>query len=300
MEENLIESTNSPIFSYADGITTDDMKTAWKVKKENFCCKKPLVELYIPNKSRKRYFLGFWEIKPCMPIFVSLLIIYTTLSYFIIILPKSYFIAQILFPIPIVVFLVLFVWSYFASLCMDPGYLPYDWINTKKSFYSWQEQLSGLAVTKEQFAFALIKSNRPPHCAFSHTAGRYVIRGDHICGWVSNWIGKRNFKQFLLMTLYGGFFTLTLFCTVFAIKGGYFYIESKYMFATLPALTFEVGFTFFLFGMLASSLHDMSTYKHMNDERHSQNLKTICGNECNCFWFIPTPAFPQDLDFNTL
>lgn len=318
---NNVDSIQEPILNNTNEDDTERRipQTKWKVK-HSLCCCGPYVEVSIPHSRRKRYFLRGWECKPFMPIVVVILILFTTISHFVCFFPHQYIAAQIITPIFIAFFLVLFVWSYFAAVCMDPGYLPYNWIQTKKYSYTWQEQLSGLAVTNEQFNFALTKENRPPKCSFSHSAGRYVIRADHICGWVANWIGKRNHKQFILMNLYGGLFALSLTTGPFFVKK-IFSLPLNLLFTGLFAFSLEISFAFSLLAMFGTNLVDLARNRtklhRMRDEVNSSeqlnektelnetiyerkismkdSMQEVCGNSSCLSWLIPLPAFDDSL-----
>lgn len=305
LNENETNGRNSPTF--------------WRVK-QTCCCCGPFVELSIPRSKKKRYFLRGWECKPLMPIVVSILILFTTISHFICFFPHQYFFAKVITPIFIFIFLILFVWSYFAAACMDPGYLPYNWVQTKRFSYTWQEQLSGLAVTRSQFNFALTKENRPPKCSFSHSAGRFVIRADHICGWVANWIGKRNHKQFILMNLYGGIFALSLATGPFFVKN-FFSLPMKILFTGIIAFSIDLSFAFSLLAMFGQTIIDLAKNRtklhRMRDEVSNStqlndntelnetiferkitmkaSMQEVCGNGSCLSWLIPLPAFDDSL-----
>ncbi|KAH0795671.1 DHHC zinc finger domain containing protein [Histomonas meleagridis] len=184
---------------------------------------------------------------------------------------------------------------------MDPGFLPYDWVKTKKFKYSYEEQLSGLAIREDQFRFA--ETHKPPFASFSHRSGRYVIRADHICVWVSNWIGKRNHKQFTLMLIYG-----VLYCLALILWGVYLFPSIKtqttlFLF-TLVAMMFELSFGSGMLIMLASNLYNLRMGKtqlqrwknqNLTNKGCCENLKEICGDGPRFAWAIPTPAFGDDL-----
>ena len=313
-EPILVESNDNKI------ITSEiPLSTKWKVKCSCCCCG-PLVEVNVPNKRRKRYFLQGWECRPCMPIIVSCLILYSTIANFVCFFPYQYLIAQIILPIFILIFFVLFVWSYFAAVCMDPGYLPFNWAQTKKFKYSWEEQISGLAICEEQFNYALTKENRPPKSSFSHSAGRYVIRADHICGWIANWVGKRNHKQFILMNLYGGIYALTLSIGPFCVKK-FFSLPLSLMFSGIFAFSIDISFAFSLLSMFGNTIVDLylnrTKLHRMRDEVKDKNqinsktdlnetiyqrkvsmkasMQEVFGNRSYCSWLLPTPAFDDSL-----
>lgn len=289
--------------------------TQWKIKHQCCCCG-PCVQLTVPGK-RSRYFLRHWEFAPFMPIFVSALIIFCTLTYFVILLPNEYLPAQIFLTIIIIFFLILFCWSYFSAVCMDPGFLPFNWIQTKKFSYSWQDQLSGLAVTSEQFEFARHPSHRPPKSSFSHSSGRFVIRGDHICGWIANWVGIRNHKQFILMNLYDGLFCLSLLIAPLSLHRNLFSFSFNYTVFIVLSIAFEGAFCLTLLSMFITTLVDIYNHRtklqrmrnQSNDDPNNlevkrtfkESMEEVCGTKtCCCNWLIPLPAFDDTLviDFN--
>lgn len=293
--------------------------TKWKVK-HCCCCCGPFVELYIPHSKKKRYFLRGWEFKSLMPAIIVALLLFVTTAHFVCFFPYQYFPAQVILSIFIFIFFVLTNWAYFATVCMDPGFLPYNWAETKKFHYTWQEQLSGLAVTEQQFDFALTKGNRPPKCSFSHSAGRFIIRADHICGWTANWIGKRNHKQFILMNLYGGLFCATLATGPFFVKN-FFSLPLKFLFTGILAFSIDVSFGFSLLAVFGTTLRDLAKNRtklhRMRDEVNDTSqlnrrldlnetfyerkitmkasMQEVCGNSSFFSWMIPLPAFDNSL-----
>jgi hypothetical protein len=87
------------------------------------------------------------------------------------------------------------------SWLVDPGYLPYFYPITGRTTFSAAEMRSGTAIDHNQRAWAR-RQPRPARIVFAETAGRYVIRGDHYCGFVDNWIGLYNHRYFILATTY--------------------------------------------------------------------------------------------------
>ena len=100
--------------------------TKWEVK-HCCCCCGPYVDVYVPNK-KTRHFLRYWEFQPTVPIMVTILSVYGLFVHFFAIEPYMYsIILQIIAPFPIVFSFILFLCSYYGAVCMDPGFLPYDW-----------------------------------------------------------------------------------------------------------------------------------------------------------------------------
>lgn len=301
-----MSSTNTvisnPILNNEEEPTKEIGKTQWNIKHQCCCCG-PYVEVIVPNDS-PRHFLRHWEFHPAMPIFVSILVLFCLVDYFVVVAPYQYKAIQIIAPFPIIITLVLFLWSYWGAVCMDPGYLPFDWITTQKFYYSWEDQLSGLAVTSEQIKFGRENSNRPPHCSFSSTAGRYVIRADHICGWIANWVGKRNHKQFMLLCFWGGLFCGFLTGFNFGIKDGFFDRPMELLIPQLVGIAIEGPFCLVLLGMFATTVVDLAVNRtkiqRMRGEggKHysfKESVQEVCGTGNCCTWWWPTPAFDENM-----
>lgn len=278
--------------------------TQWKIK-HSCCCCGPYVDVYVPNK-KTRHFLRYWEFQPGIPILITILAVFCLFVYFYAVEPYAYSIViQIIAPIVIVISFVLFLWSYYAAVCMDPSFLPYDWIKTQKFYYSWQEQLSGLAVTQPQVDFAKSQENRPPHCSFSTTSGRYVIRADHICMWIANWVGKRNHKQFMLLNFWGFIYCCLLFGFNFAVKENFFDRKLQFLILQLVSIAIEVIFGGLMICFLCQSLYDLAQNRtkiqkmrgEKGDSSYScmDSMREICGTGSKCLWFCPTPAFDENL-----
>jgi hypothetical protein len=189
---------------------------------------------------------------------------------------------------------------------MDPGFLPFTWVRTKRFWYSWEEQLDGLAVTDAQFAFACAPENRAPGSSFSRTSGRFVIRADHICGWIGNWVGKRNHKQFMLFNFYGFWLALALFGSAFGQRGFSF---SELPFALIAAeliaaaleVTMGLSMIAVFVGLLVDLGHNRTKIQRMRNFRGipgyscEQSMREVCGEDAIGWWICPTAAFNKDL-----
>lgn len=257
---------------------------------------------YIQDK-RKRYFFRYWEIHGTMPVIVSGLVLFAYFTYLYAVCPDLPSKASKLSSLIIIsVSMIMFFVCYFLTMCMDPGFLPFNWHDTKKSFYTWQEQISGLAYTEDQFKW-VNDHEKPPTASFSKSSGRYVLRADHICGWIGNWIGKRNYKQFMLMALYGAIFTDSIFITRFVPQRN-LKLRSKNLYSCDISIAVLTGlFGLILTGQFIACLIDViqnvtQINKWKNTERKKipiiQAFRNICGDSFPLFWICPYPAFPKD------
>lgn len=106
----------------------------------------------------------------------------------------------------------------------DPGYLPFyfpaiyynqdsplnDNKDTNKNSdtttygrkkFTLNELRSGTAIYAEQIDWAR-EQRRPERVRFSAATGYYVIRGDHICQYINNWVGLYNHRWFIIAIVY--------------------------------------------------------------------------------------------------
>lgn len=291
------------------------------------CCFDPFAKIKIDDK-QFRSFWGSHELDSiCMNVFVSGIILFVELVHFFIIFPRlgytrndsnepyhydrsRFYSYQLPCLISHFITLILFLWSYFGAACMDPGFLPYNWIETRKTKYKWDEQLSGLAITQEQVQYGL--DHRPNMASFSKSAGRFVIRADHICVWIGNWVGKRNHKQFILMNLWGSFYSLNLFSWHIPILKQIFPSDGKPLFFLYILFIFfetfiELIFGFVLFYVFIINLDDLrkdltkiKKWKNENGQEYSclKAMREVCGPGNICCFAFPTPAFGDVIIFD--
>ena len=269
------------------------MKTEWYVSCN--CCRTPCLKL--KDDRKRRIFWGFLELHVGMAILVMILVLFPPAIYFIFSFSSIPLELQISSAVTIIIFFIMFVWSYFGASCMDPGFLPYDWIQTQKYVYSWQDQLSGLAIRQDQVNYAL--DNRPKFASFSRSSGRFVIRADHICFWINNWVGKRNHKQFILMGLWGGLYSLVLLAWQ-----AYASFKFKNSVFTFIGMAFELAFGILLIYVFIQNLIDVRAnttkiqkYKHQSGQKYGfcKSMREVFGNDCFGMWLLPTPAFDENM-----
>ena len=293
IEKNLIKAQDPDATDSPEG-------SEWYIS----CNCGPTQCLRIKNDKKRRVFWGYLEFGPCMPIFVVILTL-LPLGFFVdFVLTGIGIKDQLICSITIMISLVMFLWSYFGAACKDPGFLPFDWVKTQRFYYKWEEQLSGLAINERQIEFAMNENNRPKFASFSKSAGRYVIRADHICGWVNNWVGKRNHKQFILMCLWGSIYSFVLIIwDVIFVKN----ISEKgsiVMLIMLVCFSIELSFGILLLYVFFENLKDLKNnvttiqkWKELRGQSYGcqQSMREVCGNHCYLCWLIPISAFDKNM-----
>ena len=200
--------------------------TEWE--KTNFCCTENAIKI----KKINRIFLGHWEVDLAFPIAVSTIIVTSYLVAMILVFPNCKKVGIIMAPIFSILFF-LFIYSYFRVIIDGPGYFPFYWpmnhfkknstptYENDESTLLHSDDLSPAGIISSQRQHSWAKSRpRPPRCTLSKEARRYVLRPDHVCGWTASWIGKRNYKFFLLFNFWGVIYisVFLIFITIEIIK----------------------------------------------------------------------------------
>lgn len=107
--------------------------------------------------------------------------------------------------------IALMLWSYFATMCTDPGGIPHEWSGYVAEPGSDEEQLlsrRGDAPTMRCGSCRRLKPDRAGHCML---CGTCILRWDHHCPWVNNCVGLRNHRFFCQFILWGFLSTSTAF-----------------------------------------------------------------------------------------
>lgn len=166
----------------------------------------------------QRPFLGSWIIKPLAP-FSSILIAFVGIPlanhYFF----KCFTYSSLLLFIDIFL-MFLFLVSFIRTAYDGPGYYPFYWSLGDNPIISNDESIpfkpkfdppiAGIISNDQQLTWAR-SQRRPPRCIVAKSSRRIVIRPDHYCKYSETWIGKRNFKFFILFTFYGFLFVGLIF-----------------------------------------------------------------------------------------
>jgi hypothetical protein len=239
-----------------------------------------------------------------MPISITILTTFVVGSFSYLIVPRLSPLLRVISMAVVSLFLILFLYSYYSAAFSDPGFLPFNWIDTQRFWYSWQDQLSGMATTEAQMDFARAAENRPPGSSFSRTSGRFVMRADHICGWVANWVGKRNHKQFLLMNFYGTLLSGSLLLSMFAPDVRFGELPDWKQGWAIAIGLVEALFVMLLGGMFYQTMNDLATNRtriqRMRQERGlsyscEESMREVCGDGSVLGWVCPFHAFDENL-----
>lgn len=296
-EEDGVKVTKIDVHDDQPTLDTADVPTEWETVRKCGC---DFAVITKEEGSTRRYFWRGWEVDS-MVITVIILEVFCLSMYWAGTFIGLTTLHKIISALEIHVFFILFKWCYFSAMCMDPGFLPYNWSKTKRSWYSWQEQLTHLAVKEAQFEYAE-NHEKPLRSSFSKSAGRFVLRADHICGWICNWVGKRNHKQFILMGFYGGIAVCSMvvwrFFTVVSTSERSKVIHVLEIIANI----IEGFFGLTLFGVCIEHLQNtwhnqtqLDTWKSSKTPpADCSNFKEICGENYWCL-LCPKPAFEKDL-----
>ena len=183
--------------------------TEWKHIASFLCCDLN----YIPIS--KQYYLNSWRIRYFPPFIVNF-IIWSSYLVFCLIEQKILHLPAI-FVFLITLFAILFALSYLMIIYEGPGFLPYYYpLKITHNPNAPVDYLSGVVTTVRQEEYVRSKP-KPERTDYFSTVKRYVIRPDHFCGWVGQFIGKKNHKLFFLFNLYGvTYITAFLLCTGFS------------------------------------------------------------------------------------
>ena len=179
------------------------------VPKGKCCCFKLA---YFPES--KSYFINQWEVKCTFPPIVLVLFFASFIAGFW--AAYNTFKGGSRIAILVVFSFCFLLWasSYFMAMCRSPGYLPFYWAVERREEYTYEEQMDGIITNDDQFGFAKC-NDYPERGSLSLQAHRLVLRADHICKWISNWVGLKNYRFFYLQL----FWTFAVFVVFFVICG---------------------------------------------------------------------------------
>ena len=249
-----------------------------------------------------KFFCNHWECKFHVPFLVLSFISATYITFcfeYFYYLPhkslKSFY--------TISAFFLLLIWSYFATICEGPGYLPFYYpsmhpLRTDGSV----DYLSGLAINENQEQY--IKSHQlPTRTNFFHSTYRIVIRPDHYCNWIESFIGKRNQKLFLLVLVYGFCYSSLFF--IHNLRAIYYIFKlqtfSPLMIISILFLIISLIFEIYLFtevlqqfiGIITNyTSFDRLKQQHFETSGCWQNIQEVFGSwKQIIFWPIPIGAF---------
>lgn len=266
----------------------------------------------------KKYFINQWECNILQP---SIIMVLYLLSFIAGVWSTFDTLSKTNRIITIVFFSLsygLFLTSYFMAMCMSPGYLPFYWAIEKRHKYTYEEQMDGIITTDEQFDFAY-RNSRPQRGALSTQGRRIVLRADHVCKWIANWVGYKNHRYFLLQL----FWTLPVFL-IFIILAILEAIKMKEHWKPTPPQIMmmvlilpDVGFMGFYFTILARHVRYLFTndttlgeFKRISDNTSEniydigclKNVETVMGPIAFCPLYLcpfPLPRTGDGFKFET-
>lgn len=173
--------------------------------------------------------------------------------------------------------------------------------------------MSGVITNEEQYTFAF-SGTRPERATLSRQARRLVLKADHICKWLSNWVGLKNYRYFYQKLVWSlvymfSFMGLVLWCIYRMVKissNPDFYIILMFV-GFIPAFGFT-GFLVILFvrhtGYLIHNNTTLQEYKSAQNKDWKNPYDLGCWDNCAqtmgpkylCpLWFLPVPI-PRETD----
>lgn len=261
----------------------------------------------------KAKFIDEWETSWCMPSFV-LILMTLSLAAYIYAVPTvwgsiSY---QAFVPIISILYCLWFA-SYVMVLKTGPGYYPFYAANNTKNPYETQENFGdliecpyeGIITSKAQYKWTH-EAEMPPRCILSKMARRIVIKPDHFCGWTATWIGKRNFKLFILFNVYGvlynSFYIGTAWKVIYHAFKNFSNMNAAAMISFIMIILclnfFFLTFSFSFNGLRSACINktsweewnkiDVSEY----NKGCCENMIDTCGDRHNkLLWLFPVAPF---------
>ena len=260
---------------------------------------------YFP--SINAYFLNQWEVSILYP---SIIIVLTLLAYIFgtwsIFTTTKGATKWVLFVIGLVIYIVWWI-AYLNAMFRSAGYLPWYWYIEKREQYTYEEQMGGIITNRAQSEFCS-SLERPERAILSTKARRIVLRADHICKWIGNWVGLKNYRYFFVQLiwfvfLFLYFFLVLIFEIVDMAQNGW---ETRAPRIMVLILCIPI-FLFFIFFMIVFVRHirylvtNNTTVHELKSERtHDftnpydlgcwQNCIETMGPAKYCpIWFLPIP-----------
>ena len=178
------------------GLVPDELTTQESPfeDKSNCCCR----IAYFPLS--KMTICGHWRVSLGLPIAISFFVlafhgvfVFDTYNKF----PKPWLMI-LAYSVTGLALLCLAI-SYVSLIAVGPGYIPYNWAQTRKKRYDWNYEMMHVVQFRNQFKWAKERAERPPRSVFASSALRIVLRADHFCVWARSWIGIKNYRYFVLM-----------------------------------------------------------------------------------------------------
>ena len=147
-------------------------------------------------------------------------------------------------------------------------------------------------------------SLKPPRVHHWRVWKRWVVKMDHHCPWMNNWIGAQNMKLFLVLLFYVAvgtavalvIFALTIIrwvredCIVFDRSGILILFGAATLF-WIVFWAFTIVMLVSMFGMISkdtSTIDMMQRKKFKKKKTSSELIKETFGGDFSISWFLPT------------
>jgi hypothetical protein len=211
---------------------------------------------------------------------------------------------------PFTFLFLIFVVSYVRIMHDGPGYLPFYYplasahsreLSDHGSLLPAGEMSpSGIISDRNQYLWAQ-KQPKPRRCVLSSIGRRIIVRPDHFCLWAHTWIGRRNFKPFLLCNLWGFVYIGSLLHIIFRALTNDVHPKNPFHVAILFSYFFigSVVFVttgFFTYSYLRAMCTNTTSWERWNgvdsrryDQGCVKNSEDVCGSADKWYcWPCPT------------
>ena len=267
------------------------------------CCGCKLA--YFPEIDK--YFCNQWECNWKQPSIVLAVVIISFVFGMWAIIDIFSGLSRILFLVFLSLFFIFWIISFFCAMCRSPGYLPWYWAVQKGTQYTYEEQMDGVITTDAQYNFAY-NFSKPERGTLTRKGRRIILRADHICPWISNWVGLKNYRYFFTKLMW----TVVMFIIWFVLLG--FVIANivkegwktnvtniAMLICAVPVILFFIFFMIVFIRHIRYLCTNMTTLQELKMEREHDEENPYdlgCWNNCSetmgpkacCFlWFIPIP-----------
>lgn len=157
------------------------------------------------NLSREKFF----------PYYFCHILISIVYIYYYQVLSKYITSNRIIFTIITISFVLTHI-CYLMAHFTSPGILPWNWAKTKQRIYSKNELRDGIAINHEQKEWGK-NHDWPARSFFSGDFGAIILRAEHYCPWISQWVGLKNLKFFLQSLFYSAVFSIEILYVLYLV-----------------------------------------------------------------------------------
>lgn len=202
IDPSIIEKSSIPIGVLGATVVDGEIVIAYPGESEYYkACGFDCCGFYKFKKLKHALFCNTWECKFLPFVYIVCFICDLIFSSISLLLYRERPQAYILFAFYIFFFINWAV-SFFRAMCQLPGILPFNYKVNKKENYTFDEVMKGTSVTPHQDNYAHY-NEVPERATYARSERRIVLRADHYCGWVGNFIGLKNTRFFIQQLFWG-------------------------------------------------------------------------------------------------